>query len=587
MLPFGAEVATEHPAPLLRRPGWSLDGDWDFAADRRRFDRRICVPFAPESPASGIGGRDFGTVAYRRELPLERPADGGRLLLHFGAVDRVCRVLVDGGLAGGHEGGYDGFAVDITDHVGDRGTTTVVVEADDDHADLEAPRGKQDWLEDPHFIFYPPTTGIWRTVWLERVPATRIGELDWGAVVESGVVTMRARIVGPMPSGLRLRVRLRRGDRLLADVSVAALLPDVELTTPVGDGGFDDRRGLVWWPSRPVIIDAEVALLDDDGNVVDEVRSYTALRTTTVENGRFCVNGRPYALRLVLNQGYWADTGATPPSTGALRTDVELIRALGFNGARMHQKTEDPRWYAWADRLGVVAWVEMPSAQRPGALTTARLLAEWPRIVAAHRNHPSVVSWVPMNESWGTPDPVHDLRQRALIEAMTAIARAVDGRRPVLANDGWQTVGGDIVGVHDYSRDSDRIAGRYATAADVDDVLANGLVSLQPFGTRIDLDRVPAGERAVMLTEFGGISFDDGSDDWKYQAVRTPEELVDRYRDLWAAVHASDRLAGACWTQLTDTYQEANGLLRMDRTPKAPVEDLAAATRGSSTARGS
>lgn len=256
---------------------------------------------------------------------------------------------------------------------------------------------------------------------------------------------------------------------------------------------------------------------------------------------------------------------------------MELTLALGFNGARKHQKVEDPRWLAWADRLGLLTWVEMPSAYRPGTTASTRLLAEWPRIVAGHRGFPSVVAWVPINESWGVPAAATDARQRALVEALAAVTDAVDGTRPVSANDGWETVGGGIVGVHDYTQDPDALAARFADAAAVDAVVRGAL----PSGHRIDLDGRGAEGRAVVLSEFGGVALSHDEDaTWGYQRASSADDLLDRYRALWAAVHASTALAGACWTQLTDTYQEANGLLRMDRTPKVPSDDFAAATRG-------
>ena len=302
-------------------------------------------------------------------------------------------------------------------------------------------------------------------------------------------------------------------------------------------------------------------------------------------DGQFQLNGRPYPLRLVLDQGYWPATGATPADIDSLRRDIELTKALGFNGARKHQKTEDPRYFALADRLGLLTWVEMPSAYRPGPRSSANVLREWADIVEAHRNHPSVVAWVPINESWGVTDCEHDRSQRALIEALCAQAVALDGTRPVSANDGWETVGGEIVGVHDYDQDPEALTSRWGDRAAVDAVIAGR----RPDGRTVDLDHSPAATRAVVLSEFGGIamavdtgggSFSLGTQNWGYDSATSPDDLLRRYREQWAVVHASSALAGACWTQLTDTYQEVNGLLTADRQPKADLTRLAAATRG-------
>jgi len=279
----------------------------------------------------------------------------------------------------------------------------------------------------------------------------------------------------------------------------------------------------------------------------------------------------------VLDQGYWRETGATPPDVAALRRDLELTRALGFTGARKHQKTEDPRYLALADRMGLMVWAEMPSAYRPGPTASERLLREWADVVVAHRGHPSVVAWVPLNESWGVQEAAVDGRQRGLIRALAATAVALDGTRPVSANDGWETLGGDILGIHDYTQDPAVLGERYGTADDLERV-ATGR---RPDGYLADLDRAGVAGRAVVLSEFGGVALRSPDDEgWGYADATSPEDLLARYRAQWAAVHGSSALAGACWTQLTDTYQEVNGLLTMEREPKVDLDALRRATLG-------
>jgi beta-galactosidase/beta-glucuronidase len=580
-----ATDATAHPQPLLRRPWIPLDGEWDFAADpdaaatrpgQVAFVDRVTVPFAPETSASGIGWQGpLHRAWYRRSLPAARP--GLRTVLHFGAVDRCAEVWVGNAHVASHEGGYTGFAVDVTDHVADG--ADLIVCADDDPVDLDAPRGKQDWRDEPHEIWYPRTTGIWRTVWLEHVASRHVAELDWDGDPITLEVGLRARLSAP-DHGSQLRVRVHAGARLLVDDTLRVDGLEVQRRFRLGDGGVDDREALLWWPSRSVLLDAEVALLNAGGDVLDEVRSYTALRQVECEDGAFLLNGRPLPLRLVLDQGYWPHTGATPPNTAALRNDLALTRALGFHGARKHQKTEDPRYLAWADQLGMLVWAEMPSAYRSGPTSARRLLTEWAEIVRAHRGYPSVVAWVPVNESWGVPAVQSDATQRALLRALDSIANALDGSRPVSLNDGWETVGGGIVGVHDYDQDPAVLAGRYATPQAV----ASTLARRRTDGRLADLERQGPEGRAVILSEFGGVALHTAADEssgWGYgRPARGPQDLLRRYRDLWAVVHASTGLAGACWTQLTDTYQEINGLLTADRVPKADLDLLCAATRG-------
>ena len=574
---------TAHPRPLLRRPFTSLDGEWGFAADPDlagtvgavAFDHTIQVPYAPETPASGISWKGaLNRAWYRRRLPGR--AGDRRTVLHFGAVDRVCDVWVGGAHVASHAGGYTPFSVDVTDSLGDDGAD-LVVRADDDPLDLEAPRGKQDWRDEPHEIWYPRTSGIWRTAWLEQVGARHIADVQWRGDPRTMRVDVRVQFAVPV-TGARLHLRLRSGERLLVDDVVRVDGAVVERTVQVGDGGFDDRNRLLWRPGpHPALLDAELALVAGDGTVLDEVASYTALRSVEVGDGRLLVNDRPVPLRLVLDQGYWPDTGATPPDVAALRRDLELTRALGFTGARKHQKTEDPRWLALADRMGLMVWAEMPSAYRPGPTASARLLHEWADVVVAHRGHPSVVAWVPLNESWGVQEAAVDGRQRGLIRALAATADALDGTRPVSANDGWETLGGDVLGIHDYEQDPAVLGERYGTHEDLERV-ARGR---RPDGYLADLDRAGVAGRAVVLSEFGGVALRDPADEgWGYADATSPEDLLARYRAQWAAVHGSSALAGACWTQLTDTYQEVNGLLTMEREPKVDLDALRRATLG-------
>lgn len=580
-------AATDHPRPLLRRPVEMLDGTWAFALGDAAahtgpagiaFDREIRVPFAPESPASGIGESSVERCWYRRPIRLTNGASQ-RSLLHFGAIDRHATVYANGAPVAEHAGGYTGFTVDLTDHAAD-GHVDLVVRADDDPTDLHVPRGKQDWQAEPHAIWYPRTTGIWRSVWLESVPETRIEAVDLQGRAATTTVEATVHVTGPRTESLRVAITLTGpGGRVLVDDVCRLTGRSLERQYAVGDGGIDDRTSLVWWPRRPTLLDVDVRLLDTRGEVVDHVRSYTALRDVEVSDGLFLLNGRPYPLRLVLDQGYWPDTGLTPPSSAALQRDVELTRALGFNGARKHQKVEDPRYLAWADRLGLMVWVEMPSAYVHSRRSATAVVHEWTEIVRASAGHPSVVAYVPVNESWGVPHLEGRRDQRSLVTALASIASALGCDRPVSANDGWETIGGDIVGIHDYDQDAGRLGTKYGTRAAIDQLLAGR----RGDGRYADLERSPAGERAVVLSEFGGIAL-RGADDidraWGYREVTTADELLANYAGLWRAVHASEALAGACWTQLTDTYQEINGLLRMDRTPKVDVQKISAATRG-------
>jgi beta-galactosidase/beta-glucuronidase len=576
-----------YPRPLLRREEWSsLNGQWDFALDpgaqwtlpeEVRWERTILVPFAPETPRSGIGDTGlYEACWYRRGFETPALDRDERLLLHFNAVDYTATVWVDGSFATTHEGGYTPFHVDLTDLLVPRDTHEIIVRAHDDPHDLAKPRGKQDWQLDPHSIWYPRTTGIWQTVWLERVPRVRIGYLRWTASLERWDIGVEARIVDAGDHRLRLGVRLGVDGLVLAHDQYSVVSGEVHRRISLSDPGIDDfRNTLLWSPATPTLIEAELELLGPDGERLDRVRSYTALRSIAVEDARVVLNGRPYPLRMVLDQGYWVDTGHTAPDDDALRRDVELTKEMGFNGARKHQKIEDPRYLYWADRLGLLVWEEMPSAYRFTKRSIERMTRQWLEVLRRDANHPCIIAWVPFNESWGVPNLPGNIAERHYIQALYYLTKTFDPTRPVVGNDGWESVATDIIGVHDYDPDAARLRRRYHVEHEV----VRFLRRERPGGRALILDGAAGQEHPIVLSEFGGLAYSpDAEGTWGYARCRSPEELAHRYRELLAVVQSIEVLAGFCYTQFADTYQEANGLLYADRTPKFPIEEIAYAT---------
>jgi beta-galactosidase/beta-glucuronidase len=584
-------AAHEYPRPQLRRPDWwSLNGTWEFAIDPDarwqrpqfvEFDREIVVPFAPETSASGIGETGFyAAVWYRRRFDAPALTDGQRLILHFGAVDYCATVWVNGIGAIRHEGGYSPFEVDVTDLLRPDGPQELIVRAEDDPHDLGKPRGKQDWQREPHSIWYPRTTGIWQTVWLERVPSTRVAWLRWAASLDRWEVSLDLRVEGPRrDDALRVKVVLSAHGRIIAEDTYRLVAGEVHRRIALSDPGIDDfRNELLWAPHRPTLIDVDIELWGGRGDRLDALQSYTALRQVTTQGDRFLLNGRPYTLRMVLDQGYWAQTGMTAPCDLALRRDVELAKAMGFNGVRKHQKVESPRYLYWADRLGLLVWGEMPSAYRFTKRAVERLTQQWMEIVARDASHPCICAWVPFNESWGVPDLPTIREQRHLVAALYHLTNTLDATRPVIGNDGWESVLTDIVAIHDYDHRPDRLARRYHSDEDLPRILERE----RPGGRRLVVEgHEQHANIPVMLTEFGGIAYHpDPGRTWGYSRAETPEALRDRYRRLLDAVNGVSMFSGFCYTQFTDTYQEANGLLTMDRAPKVPLEDIRRATEG-------
>lgn len=590
-----------YPRPQLMRPRWrTLDGPWGFEHDDdgqglddgwaepgRETSRRIVVPYPPESSASGIGDTAHHPVVwYRRPVTQEDLtaagwAPGQRLLIHFGAVDYRATVWADGRLLGTHEGGHTPFTVDATDSAR-RGPFELVVRAEDDPDDLEQPRGKQDWLPEPHVIWYHRTTGIWQTVWLEAVPAVHIAGLAWETDLVAGTVAADVEVNARPTAPTTVSVELTWEGASLGSITQAVTEPRSRIVIPLAPlTNGQGYESLLWSPEHPRLVDAVVALRVDDREA-DTVASYLGMRSVAVDGGRFLLNDRPYPIVAVLEQGYWPTSHLAAPDAGALRDEVQLIKDLGFTTARVHQKIEDPRFLYWADRLGLLVWEELPSAYRFSATSVARLTREWTEAISRDRSHPCVVAWVPVNESWGVQQVAHDSRQLDLVRSLFHLTRALDGTRPVISNDGWEHADSALLTVHDYQNDPVILAASYADDA----AAAATLRGVGPAGRRMRL--LESGESPllsaapVVVSEFGGVTWAPRAEieTWGYAVADSAEDFEKRLRGVFGALQASPVLAGFCYTQLTDTLQEANGLTDENRVPKLPVELIRAIVRG-------
>jgi beta-galactosidase/beta-glucuronidase len=533
----------------------------------------MTVPFPPESCKSGVGDTGYHPVIwYQRRF--EVPADwcSRRILLHFGAVDYRAQVWVNGQLVAVHEGGHTPFFADITDVLVD-GEQTVTVRSEDDPHDMAKPRGKQEWQPEPHGIWYPRTTGIWQSVWLEPVAAQHIAQLRFTPDALNFRIDTEVRLAHAPKSSLRLEVRLSQAGALLIEDSWQLRERTTRRTLHLPAKGFDELLKLFWSPEHPNLLDVSLQLFDGDA-LLDSVTSYTALRTIEAKNGRVWLNGRPYFLRLALDQGYWDESLLAAPDSEALKKDVELAKAMGFNGVRKHQKIEDPRYLYWADRLGLLVWEEMPSAYHFTEASVQRLTREWLEVINRDYNHPSIIAWVCYNESWGVPNLPGDPMQQHAVAALYHLTKALDKTRLVIGNDGWEHVVTDLLTIHDYHRDPEVLAERYGTPeasqATSAAVLEHGRVLI--------LDSADLSDEPILLTEFGGIRYHpEAKQGWGYQEVDTPEKLLRLYQAMIQAI-ADKGLAGFCYTQFADTFQEQNGLLFSDRRPKVPLEALARAT---------
>jgi beta-galactosidase/beta-glucuronidase len=587
-----------HPRKIFCRDKWkSLNGEWDFCFDNKKVNsvpsdvtqwtHKIKVPFAPETPASGINDQNFHYRCwYKRTFEVEQTHE--RLMLHFGAVDYEAHVWVNGQYVGSHEGGHTPFSFDVTNYLNESGEQEVVVRADDDPLDLAKPRGKQDWQKDPHSIWYPRTTGIWQSVWLEEVPNTFIDKFRCTPLLERWEIGCEVFIAGTCQEELELKINLKCGEQLLASDRYLVIHNEVHRRIALSDPGIDDfRNELLWSPEKPTLIDVDLELWCGNKKI-DHVHSYTALRSVTFNRDRFLLNGRPYYMRLVLDQGYWPESFMTPPSVDAIKKDIELVKAAGFNGVRKHQKIEDPEFLYWADRMGLLVWEEMPSAYRFTHESVQRITREWIEVMNRDMNHPCIVVWVPFNESWGVPDLAEKVAHQNCVQALYHLTKTLDPSRLCIGNDGWEALATDIIGVHDYDDQPERLLKKYASSGHQS--VTEILNKYRPGGRVITVEGYSHNGQPVMLTEFGGIAFVEPDEEivkaWGYSAANTSQEFRRRYNDLMNSIHRIELFCGFCYTQFTDTFQEANGLFKADRTPKFPLAGMCRATRGAGLGRG-
>ena len=567
----------EYPRPQFRRENWqNLNGEWEFAFDdknegiksglwqgKKALPLKINVPFSYQYPASGVGdAAQHDVVWYRRTFAIAEENRGRRALLCFNAADYQTDVWLNGAHVLTHTGGFTPFSADITDFLKE-GENVLVVRCEDRLNDA-VPRGKQSWTGSPFSCFYVPNTGIWQSVWLEFFGGDCIAEHSlfcdydktelYGELVTLYGVADEAEIAvvfdGKLIKRERLTLRGRHNRYRFA-------LPK------------DYTDDYSWSPENPRLLYVDFALYKG-GKQVDLAHTRIGMRKVSVdEHGRICLNNRPYYQRLVLDQGYWQESGLTPPSAEALRKDIELAKAMGFNGARKHQKLEDPYYCYYAEELGFLTWCEMPSAYRFCAEEAAAITQEWQEIVRAGRNCTSNVCYVPLNESWGVREIATDERQKAFARSLYYLTKSLDPTRLISTNDGFEIVNPtDILGVHDYDAEKAEDFQKYA----------NGYDGMHPQGFALfSKGERYAGEPAL-LTEFGGraMQSDAKGEAWGYSgAAQNEEAFLKQLESIMQGVYSCN-FQGYCYTQLTDVQQEVNGLLTAERKPKADMQKLKA-----------
>lgn len=549
---------SEHPFPQFQRELWyNLNGQWQFEIDygtsgreRELFNAEslsgeITVPFCPESELSGIGKKDFiRCVWYKRKLVLPDGFAGKRTILHIGACDYFAVVYVNGTEVGYHRGGYISFSFDITKYLRE-GENDITISAYDDNRKGVQPAGKQSDRYYSYGCYYTRTTGIWQTVWIEAVPDAYIVSAKYYTKID-GTVRIDAKTANAYGKTLTAAVKTDKGT---VSQSATVTGEHTELTFKI-----DEPK--LWAPGDPNLYDLELTLGED------KVQSYFGIREVSAHDHRFYINGKSVFGRFILDQGYYPDGIYTAPTEEALKHDIELSMACGYNGARLHQKIFEPRFLYYADKMGYMVWGEQANWLLDISKPTAwkNFVSEWLEEVERDFNHPALIGWCPFNETQQNQDP-------EILQYVYHMTKALDPTRPVIDSSGWFHVGGccDMIDCHDYEQNPEKFKAKYEKLKT---------------GEELGDWTGPYSQDLCFVSEFGGTWWAPGvNGGWGYgDSPADMEELIKRYEGLISALLQNDRICAFCYTQLTDVEQEQNGLYTYDRKAKFPVDRIAKIT---------
>lgn len=567
---------TEYPRPHFRRDNWLyLNGLWEFEFDDRgdgevrglhggtiKLEREINVPFTYQYPESGIGEKEHhDTLWYRRSFVLD--GVGGSVILGFNGSDYITTVWVNGKFAVSHQGGFDPFTADITRLVKE-GKNVIVVKCYDP-LDPTIPRGKQSWTGDPFSCWYTPNSGIWQSVWIDFAGEDYIDDFSITPDIDTNSFSGEVKLKNATADTVEFNVYYN--EKLVKNQTFSPDGKYTRYTVNMMEQNFVDEI-TYWAPEHPNLFYVDICLYRQ-GELLDTVHTRFGMRKISVsDDGKILLNNKPLYQKLVLDQGYWKTSGLTPPSVEDIRRDVAITKEMGFNGARKHQKFEDPYYYYLADELGLLTWCEMPSAYNFNSDEVYYLTSQWQSIVNTARKFTSVITYVPMNESWGIRKVQVSEAQQNFARALYFLTKSIDPSRLVSTNDGWENLTeSDILAIHDYASLGRELKEKYNV-----ETYDGGYETFR----KIYANNNEYFGHPVLLTEFGGIMFerDQVNGNWGYNsAAKNDEEFYQRLKELIDGIYAAD-FQGFCYTQLTDVQQEVNGLLDDEHKPKVDASEV-------------
>ncbi len=565
----------DYPRPQFVRKEWQiLNGEWNFVFDDEDkgesnkyfldFPKRIKinVPYTYETKLSGIKDENIHYIVwYNRKLDLTKEQiNGNKLILNFEGSDYKTKVWVNGNFVGENEGGYARFSFDIEKYV-INGENDITVKVEDSLSKNQ-PRGKQRYKKESWKCWYVQTTGIWKTVWIEWVSKKYIKHIKNTPCICEDKIKLE------VETSLNEQDFENKNYYIGAEISFNGQILNI-VKEKLNANYYELKMELYkkdiehipqkWSPNSPNLYDITYKLYCEDV-MVDTVYSYFGIREISIKENKIFLNNEELYLKMILDQGYWKDTHLTPPNEESLIKDINSILEFGYNGIRKHQKIEDEKFLYWCDVKGVLVWNEMANFYSFSDMSIQIFTKEWIKVVKQNYNHPSIITWVPINESWGFPELKSNKQQQNFLNSIYYLTKAIDNTRPVISNDGWEHTISDIITIHDYVQEGNLLSLTYNEK--ISEVLNNKreFNNHYLFANGYEYKGQP-----IIISEYGGTSI-KSEKGWGYgEQAKDENDFIKKFEELTLAIQKMPMITGYCYTQLTDVQQEVNGLMDEDR----------------------
>lgn len=567
----------DYPRPQFVRKEWqNLNGEWNFIVDDNNegeikkyfkefpMNKKIVVPFTYETKLSGIEDESVHYIVwYNRKINISKEQlQNNKVILNFEGSDYKTKVWINGIYIGENIGAYSRFGFNIEKYVIE-GENDITIKVEDSLS-KDQPRGKQRYKKESWKCWYIQTTGIWKTVWLEWVSKKYIKAIK----------------ITPRTDKVQLEIETNLSEQ---DIEKQKYYIETEIsfngqilnnTKEMINNNYEKieinivKEGInhniqKWSIKNPNLYDINYKLYCED-KVIDNVNSYFGIREIAIKGNKIYLNEEELYLKLILDQGYWKESHLTPPKEESLIKDIESILEYGYNGIRKHQKVEDERFLYWCDVKGVLVWSEMANCYNFDDNSLQNFTNEWIKVVKQNYNHPSIITWVPINESWGIPGASICEKEQNFANTLYYLTKAMDNTRTVISNDGWEHTISDIITIHDYKQDEELL---YQEYTDKDMKVLNNLKEYNG-KHRLFANGYKYEGQPVIMSEYGGIAI-DSEEGWGYgKQVKDEKEFIERFTKLTKSIKNIPYISGYCYTQLTDVQQEINGLMDEKRNYK-------------------